>query len=123
IFNEENYPISDRMERKSIITDIANEAIGLGPLEDLLSDKQISEIMINGIDKIYVEKGGKLTLLNSSFTDERQLRVIIDRIVAPIGRRVDESSPYVDARLQDGSRVNIIIPPLAIDGPSITIRK
>ncbi|GIW23092.1 MAG: hypothetical protein KatS3mg068_2099 [Candidatus Sericytochromatia bacterium] len=68
--------------------------------------------MVNGVDKIYVEKNGKLQLLNKSFTDERQLRVIIDRIVAPIGRRVDESSPYVDARLQDGSRVNIIIPPL-----------
>lgn len=123
IFNQENYPITDRLERKAIITDIANEALGLGPLEELLDDTQISEIMVNGIDKIYVEKSGKLELLNKAFTDERQLRVIIDRIVAPIGRRVDESSPYVDARLQNGSRVNIIIPPLAIDGPSITIRK
>jgi len=123
IFNQENYPITDRLERKSIIIDIANEALGLGPLEELLEDTEITEIMVNGIDKIYVEKSGKLELINKTFTDERQLRVIIDRIVAPIGRRVDESSPYVDARLPDGSRVNIIIPPLAIDGPSITIRK
>ncbi|MBC7474997.1 MAG: CpaF family protein, partial [Candidatus Sericytochromatia bacterium] len=102
---------------------IANEALGLGPLEDLLSDPDVTEVMVNGMDKIYVERKGKITLATRTFTDEKQLRVVIDRIVAPIGRRVDESSPYVDARLQDGSRVNIIIPPLAIDGASITIRR
>lgn len=123
IFDEHNFNIPGRNERIDLIRDIANEALGFGPLEELIEDISISEIMVNGTDQIYVEKSGKITLLNKVFNDEKQLRVVIDRIVAPIGRRVDESSPYVDARLPDGSRVNIIIPPLAIDGPSITIRK
>jgi len=123
IFDEQGIEISERNKRFALIQDITDEALGLGPLESLLDDPSVTEVMVNGVDKIYVERAGKLTLVNRSFTDERQLRVIIDRIVAPIGRRVDESSPYVDARLSDGSRVNIIIPPLAIDGASITIRK
>jgi pilus assembly protein CpaF len=123
IFDQQGFSINGRNERIELIKDIANEALGFGPLEDLLEDPEITEIMVNGTDKIYAERNGKITQYNRIFTDERQLRVVIDRIVAPIGRRVDESSPYVDARLPDGSRVNIIIPPLAIDGASITIRR
>lgn len=123
IFDEQGFELPGRNERAELIKDIANEALGMGPLEELMADPDVTEIMVNGTDKIYVEKRGKLSLINRSFSDEKQLRVVIDRIVAPIGRRVDESSPYVDARLQDGSRVNIIIPPLAIDGASITIRR
>jgi pilus assembly protein CpaF len=123
IFDQQGFKIPGRNERTDLIRDIANEALGFGPLEDLLADPEITEIMVNGTDKIYAERFGKITQYNRIFTDEVHLRVVIDRIVAPIGRRVDESSPYVDARLPDGSRVNIIIPPLAIDGASITIRR
>ena len=103
--------------------DVFNEAMRLGPLEDLLEDDSVSEIMVNGPDKIYVERNGKLELSAQQFTDEASVMAIIERIVAPLGRRIDESQPYVDARLQDGSRVNAIIPPLALSGPTITIRK
>lgn len=123
IFDTQGFMFKSRTDRADLIRELANEALGLGPLEDILSDPTITEVMVNGIDQIYVEQLGKIKLLNRNFTDEKQLRVVIDRIVNPIGRRIDESSPYVDARLADGSRVNIIIPPLAIDGPSITIRK
>lgn len=123
IFDQQGFKLPGRTERAELIKDIVNEALGLGPLEDLLDDPTITEIMVNGVDRIYAEKGGRLQLMGRTFSDEKQLRVVIDRIVAPIGRRIDESSPYVDARLLDGSRVNIIIPPLAIDGPSITIRR
>ncbi|MFN8674643.1 MAG: CpaF family protein [Candidatus Sericytochromatia bacterium] len=123
IFDSQGFMFRSRTDRADLIRELANEALGLGPMEDLLFDPTITEIMVNGINKIYVEQEGKIKLLNKTFTDEKQLRVVIDRIVNPIGRRIDESSPYVDARLHDGSRVNIIIPPLAIDGPSITIRK
>lgn len=123
IFDQQSFQIPGRTERAEMIKDIADEALGFGPLEDLLNDPDVTEVMVNGMDKIYVEKKGRLTLSPRTFTDEKQLRVVIDRIVAPIGRRIDESSPYVDARLPDGSRVNIVIPPLAIDGASITIRR
>ena len=103
--------------------DVFNESMRLGPLEDLLADESVSEIMVNGPDKVYVERGGKLALSSCQFSDEASVMAIIERIVAPLGRRIDESQPYVDARLPDGSRVNAIIPPLALSGPTITIRK
>ncbi len=118
-----NLPLNSRGDREALINDIANEAVGLGPLERHLSDPAVTEIMVNGPSKIYVERGGKLTLIPDTFTDEKQLRVVIDRIVAPLGRRVDESSPMCDARLPDGSRVNVIIPPLSLIGSTVTIRK
>lgn len=123
IFDQQGFQMEGRADRAELIKDIADEALGFGPLEDMLNDPEVTEVMVNGMDKIYVEKKGKLTLSTRTFTDEKQLRVVIDRIVAPIGRRIDESSPYVDARLPDGSRVNIVIPPLAIDGASLTIRR
>jgi Flp pilus assembly CpaF family ATPase/MinD-like ATPase involved in chromosome partitioning or flagellar assembly len=115
--------LDSRAERARLVADIANEAIGYGPLEGFLADETVSEIMVNGPGQIFIEQRGRLTLSNRTFTDEKQLRVVIDRIVAPIGRRVDESSPMCDARLPDGSRVNVIIPPLALGGSTITIRK
>jgi len=110
-------------ERAQIRQEVIDEVLGLGPLEDLMRDPAVSEIMVNGPDHIYVERGGKLTLSGKKFTDERQLRNIIERIVAPLGRRIDESSPMVDARLPDGSRVNAIIEPVALNGGTITIRR
>lgn len=112
-----------RNERNIISRDIINETIGFGPITPLLQDAQISEIMVNGINQVYVERRGKLELSNVSFRDNNHIFHIIERIVAPLGRRIDESSPMVDARLPNGSRVNIIIPPLALNGPTITIRK
>ena len=103
--------------------DVFNEAMRLGPIEDLLADETVNEIMINGPDRVYVERGGKLHLSDCQFSDDASVLAIIERIVAPLGRRIDESSPYVDARLADGSRVNAIIPPLALTGPTVTIRK
>ena len=103
--------------------DSFNEAIKLGPLEDLLSDDSVTEIMVNGPRKVYVERNGKLELTDCQFTDDAGVLAVIERIVAPLGRRIDESQPYVDARLQDGSRVNAIIAPLALSGPTVTIRK
>lgn len=111
------------IDRKLLVQEILDEALGLGPLEVLLSDKSVSEIMVNARDQIYVERGGKLMPTPYRFASEGQLLRIIERIVSPIGRRIDESSPMVDARLADGSRVNIVIPPLALKGPTITIRK
>lgn len=102
---------------------VLDEAVGLGPLEPLLADDEVSEIMINKFDEIWVEKRGQLTLSHASFTSDSAVLGAIERIVTPLGRRIDESSPMVDARLKDGSRVNAIIPPLAIRGPSVTIRK
>lgn len=112
-----------RIERQSLVDDISNELLGLGPLEPLLQDESISEIMVNGPHSIFVEQKGKLKLTNIHFYDDSHLMSIIERILTPIGRRVDESSPLVDARLADGSRVNIIIPPLSLVGPAVTIRK
>lgn len=103
--------------------DVFNEAMRLGPLEELLADDSVSEIMVNGPDKVYIERGGKLQLSDCQFTDDGSVLSVIERIIAPLGRRCDESQPYVDARLADGSRVNAIISPLALSGPTITIRK
>ena len=103
--------------------EIIDEALGLGPLEELLRDEGVTEIMVNGPDKIFVERAGKIELTAKRFSSDRHVRLIIERIVAPLGRRIDESQPMVDARLPDGSRVNAIVEPLAIDGPTLTIRK
>jgi len=115
--------LKTREDRAQLIKSILDEALALGPLEDLLADESVSEIMVNGPDIIYIEKNGKVQLSPYTFTGSQQLMGVIERILAPIGRRIDEKSPYVDARLADGSRVHAIIPPLAIDGPTLTIRK
>ena len=112
-----------REERNKVIKHVLNESLGLGVLEDLLEDRAISEIMVNGCDQTYYEKNGKLHLSEEKFTSNLHLKNIIERIVTPLGRRIDEKTPYVDARLADGSRVNAIIEPLSLDGPAITIRK
>lgn len=107
----------------ALTKEIFDESVGLGPLEDLLADPDVTEIMVNRSDQVYVEKRGKLEMSDRVFMDDSSVLAIIERIVAPIGRRIDESQPYVDARLKDGSRVNAIIPPLALNGPCLTIRK
>ena len=112
-----------RAERQILIEDICNELLGLGPLEPLLKDDSITEIMVNGAKNIFIEQQGKLKRTDVYFYNDAHLMGIIERILAPLGRRVDEFSPLVDARLSDGSRVNIIIPPLSLIGPAITIRK
>ncbi len=109
--------------RKRIIKQIEDEVFGLGPLEPLLHDSTVSDILVNGHKSVYVERRGKLERTPYTFIDDRHLRNIIDRIVSQVGRRIDEASPMVDARLSDGSRVNAIIPPLALDGPSVSIRR
>ena len=122
IVAEQRVPLSyDEQER--VHADLLDEVFGLGPLEPLLRDPKISDILVNNKDQVFVEKGGILQRVNTSFRDDRHLMQIIDRIVSRVGRRVDESSPMVDARLPDGSRVNAIIPPLALDGPSLSIRR
>ncbi len=110
-------------EQEKIQGDLLDEVFGLGPLEPLLRDPKISDILVNDKDHVFIEKGGLLQRVSTSFRDDRHLLQIIDRIVSRVGRRVDESSPMVDARLPDGSRVNAIIPPLALDGPSMSIRR
>lgn len=115
--------LSSREDMNQIVKEILDEALGLGPLEDLLRDKTISEVMVVGPYKIYYEQSGKIKLSEVTFTNDRQVLNVIERIVAPIGRRIDEKTPYVDARLKDGSRVHAIIPPSSIDGCTITIRK
>lgn len=120
--DDEQVPLSPE-ERRRLIREIVDEVLGLGPLQRLLDDPLVSEIMVNGPGRIYVERGGRLHLAESSFSSDAQLRTVIERIVSRVGRRIDEASPLVDARLQDGSRVNAVIPPLAVDGPSLTIRK
>ncbi len=112
-----------RTERQTIIRYIIDESIGFGPISKYLMDEEVSEIMVNGPDQIYVEKRGRLEIADSNFEDNQHVMRIIEKIVSPLGRRIDESSPMVDARLPDGSRVNAIIPPLALNGPTITIRK
>jgi pilus assembly protein CpaF len=111
------------VDRARLAKEVLDEAVGLGPLEDLLADPTVTEIMVNRFDQIYVERSGKLTLSDIAFTAEKNVVSAIERIVAPLGRRIDESSPMVDARLKDGSRVNAVIPPLALKGANITIRK
>jgi pilus assembly protein CpaF len=110
-------------ERQRLVQDIARDVMGLGPLEQFLNDPTVSEVMVNGNDNIYVERAGLLERTNVHFISEEHLRRVIERIVASVGRRVDESSPMVDARLADGSRVNVIVPPLSLDGSILTIRK
>ncbi len=123
IVEERGAVISSHEERMRIVKDIVDEALGLGPLEDLLADPDITDIMVNNKDEIYIEKNGKLILTNKRFISDQRMRSVIDRIIAPLGRRIDESVPMVDARLPDGSRFNAIIPPLSLGGPMITIRK
>ena len=106
-----------------MVNEIVDELFGLGPIEPLLADAAVSDILVNGPDRIYVERGGVLEKTDLFFNDSHHLMRIIDRIVSRVGRRVDESSPMVDARLPDGSRVNAVIPPLALDGPSLSIRR
>ena len=123
LIHSEDHPWKTRDQSMLLIKEILDEAIGLGPLEGYLADPQVSEIMVCRADLTFVERGGKLQKSPTNFSSNQQLRSIIERIVNPIGRRIDEKTPYVDARLQDGSRVHAIIPPLAIDGPMLTIRK
>jgi pilus assembly protein CpaF len=111
------------VDREKLANDVLNEAVGLGPLEELLADEDVTEIMVNKFDEIFIEKAGKLTLSDITFSSDDAVMTSIERIVSPLGRRIDESSPLVDARLKDGSRVNAIIPPLALRGPCLTIRK
>ena len=120
---DEQASVFSRGERLQIIADICDEILGLGPIEPLLKDPSITEVMINGASKVFVEQKGKLYRTDVKFHDELHLMNIIEKILAPLGRRIDESAPMVDARLEDGSRVNIIIPPLALDGAMVTIRK
>ncbi|WP_210480633.1 CpaF family protein [Naasia sp. SYSU D00948] len=122
IVSEEQVPLNSE-ERSTLIREIGADVLGLGPLERLLEDPDITEIMVNGPDQIYVERSGRLTVSETTFTSEAQLRRVIERIVGKVGRRIDESSPLVDARLADGSRVNAVIPPLAVNGSALTIRK
>ncbi len=115
--------LTDREARERWVREMVDEALGLGPLEDLIRDDTVTEIMVNRRDQIYVERGGRLQLTDKHFVSDKQLMTVIERIVAPLGRRIDESQPYVDARLPDGSRVHAIIPPLALKGATLTIRK
>ncbi|MFI5351339.1 MAG: TadA family conjugal transfer-associated ATPase [Candidatus Binatales bacterium] len=110
-------------DRARLVDELKDELLGLGPLEPLLRDDSITDILVNGYDHVYVEKKGKLHRTEAAFQDDQHLMLIIDRIVSKVGRRVDEASPMVDARLPDGSRINAIIPPLAIDGPSLSVRR
>jgi pilus assembly protein CpaF len=122
LLDDEDGPLSAQ-EKLLIVRQIGDSVLGLGPLEPFVRDPEVTEIMVNNWDTIYVERSGKLYWTGTKFHDEQQLRRTIDKIVGKVGRRVDEASPYVDARLPDGSRVNAVIPPLAIDGPALTIRK
>jgi len=122
LLDEEDVALSAQ-EKLLIVRQIGDSVLGLGPLEPFVRDPDVTEIMVNGWDTIYVERAGKLYWSGTKFHDEGQLRRTIDKIVGKVGRRIDEASPYVDARLPDGSRVNAIIPPLSLDGPALTIRK
>lgn len=119
---EERVVISQR-DKEHLLTRIIDESVGFGPLEPLLADEEITEILINGHGEVYIEKKGQLRLTKVKFRDERHVRHIVDRVVAPLGRRIDESSPMVDARLPDGSRVNAVIPPISLNGTLVSIRK
>jgi len=122
VLAEENIVLS-RPERQRLFEQISAEILGFGPLQPLLEDDTITEVMVNGAKNIYIERAGKITRIPMAFESDEHVMRIIDRIVAPLGRRIDESSPYVDARLPDGSRVNAIIPPISLVGPALTIRK
>jgi pilus assembly protein CpaF len=118
-----NDQLPESIDRQQLISNVLNESVGLGPLEDLLQDESITEIMVNNYREIFIERNGKLEQSRVTFSSDATVSAVIDRIISPLGRRIDESSPIVDARLKDGSRVNAIIPPLALKGPSLTIRK
>ncbi len=122
LIDDENLPINSK-SRQMIVNEVINDILGLGPLEHLLYEPSISDILVNGANRVYIERFGKLEKTPITFKDDEHLLKVIDRIVTSVGRRIDESSPLVDARLKDGSRVNAIIPPLALDGPSISIRR
>ena len=122
LLQDEPAAIND-IERRSLIRDIQHEMLGFGPIELLMADPTVSDILVNSYQQVYVERKGKLELTNVTFTDEKHLLRIIDKIVSLVGRRIDESSPMVDARLPDGSRVNAVIPPVALDGPMMSIRR
>ena len=123
ILKEENTIIYSNRERQRIISETLDEVIGFGPITVFVKNDDVTEIMVNGCESVYIERDGKLEKTNIAFRDDSQVTQVIERIVSPLGRRIDESSPMVDARLPDGSRVNAIIPPLALDGPILTIRK
>jgi septum site-determining protein MinD len=123
LLEQEAKDVPDRQERGQLAQEIVDEALGLGPIDALLRSESVTEIMVNGRDQIYVEQNGRLTLSDLYFTGEKQLLGCIERILMPIGRRVDEKTPLADGRLPDGSRINVIIPPLALSGPTLTIRK
>jgi pilus assembly protein CpaF len=120
---DEEAAILGAADRAEIAARVVRDSVGLGPLEILLADPLVEEVMVNGPDRVFVERGGRIEPTPVAFADEEELRNAIERILAPLGRRVDELSPMVDARLADGSRVNVVIPPLAIDGPAISIRR
>ncbi|CAG9620276.1 CpaF family protein [Sutcliffiella rhizosphaerae] len=122
-FMSEEKVIISRHDKELLISRIIDESVGYGPLESVLSDPSVTEILINGHQEVYVERKGRLELSSITFRDDKHIRHVIDRIVAPIGRRIDESSPMVDARLPDGSRVNAVIPPISLNGPLVSIRK
>jgi pilus assembly protein CpaF len=122
LLEEETAPLTLE-QRRRVLKHIEDEVMGLGPLEPLLADKKVADILVNGANQVYVERRGRMELTDIKFNDDAHLLHIIDRIVSSVGRRIDESSPMVDARLKDGSRVNAIIPPLAIDGPTLSIRR
>ena len=119
---QERMPLSFS-EREALIVEVLDELFGLGPLEALLADRSISDILVNRFDQVYIEREGRLEETDIVFRDDRHLLQIIERIVSAVGRRIDESGPMVDARLADGSRVNAIIPPLALNGPALSIRR
>src|SRR5688572_7189657 len=122
LLSEEGTPIS-LSERETLFTEVLDDVFGLGPLEPLLKDPGVTDILVNTYHHVFVERGGLLERASASFQDDQHLLRVIDRIVSRVGRRIDESSPMVDARLADGSRVNAIIPPLAVDGPLLSIRR
>jgi pilus assembly protein CpaF len=119
----EEAALLDSRARREVVARIVRDTVGLGPLEDLLADPEVEEVMVNGPFDIYVERRGRIEPAGVAFADEEELRNAIERILAPLGRRVDELNPMVDARLADGSRVNVVIPPLALDGPTVSIRR
>src|SRR6266487_4755051 len=122
LLGEEGAPLS-LSERETLFVEILDDVFGLGPLEALMRDPAVSDILVNGYKHVFVERAGQLEKVATNFQDDRHLLRVIDRIVSAVGRRIDDSSPMVDARLADGSRVNAIIPPLAVDGPHLSIRK
>jgi len=123
LIGKEKDLVLNREERERLVKELVDEALGLGPLEELLADTTVTEIMVNRFDQVFIERKGKITLSNKRFIDNNHVIQVVRRIISPLGRRIDESVPMVDARLKDGSRVNAIIPPLAVNGPSITIRR